>query len=557
MATLVESNIIYQTKPEHISTKTNGIVSTTNNNKDNDPSLQSLSKSAQALIEVRKRFLEYANENPDKVNDRDKNKLATDDWYLKRYLLARNRNVKDTLQMLRKTMEWRNEFGIHISEDAMFPQEFYKIGALFPYENDKKGNLVLYLRIKYHRKITEMVEVEKHFLVHTFEKIDRITNGQGLVIVFDCQGAGYANCDIEFLQFLISCATEHAPVGLQYIIVYKLPWVLNAFWSLARKLLPAYLASRVKFCDENSIIDLIEPNNLPDFMGGKSRRNYRWIPAGCPSVFKLANAYGITDAEINKILPQFQSLLDEADEAMNNSSYDDPPDAVTKYVNNSETASNLLSDIALFRIGLGPKPTSHQETSQITQQTIQIMDSEMNSFKSMIRLYPSEFVDFIYDSYNDVFHGTITLYNPSKDDSLAFKLMSNRPSCYSVKPARGVLLPEATVTLSIILLDDHKLTDKFLVVAQPIQGQVLSISKAEFDSIWNTKQMSNKYIQTNIKLGSYMRKLTFPKMQTMIKNPQIYELTSTCRSLKRRQTLSIMVNVMLLIIIIHLLFLYN
>lgn len=175
----------------------------------------SSSKSHQALLEVRKRFLEYAEANPDKVNDRDKQKLATDDWYLKRYLLARNRNVKDTLEMLRKTMDWRNDFGIHMSEDAMFPLEFYKIGALFPYENDKKGNLVLYLRIKYHRKISEMVEVEKHFLVHTFEKIDRITNGQGLVIVFDCQDAGYANCDIEFLQFLISCATEHAPVGLQ------------------------------------------------------------------------------------------------------------------------------------------------------------------------------------------------------------------------------------------------------------------------------------------------------------------------------------------------------
>lgn len=194
-----------------------------------------MDKKLQALLEVRQKFLDYAEKNPDKVHERDVQRLNTDDWYLKRYLLARNRHVKDTLDMLKRTMEWRNEFGIHLSEDSMFPQEFYKIGALFPYENDKQGNLVLYMRIKYHRKITEMVEVEKHFLVHTFEKIDRITNGNKPVIVFDCNEAGYSNCDVEFLQFLISCATEHTPVGLKYIIVYKLPWIWNAFWNLEKK----------------------------------------------------------------------------------------------------------------------------------------------------------------------------------------------------------------------------------------------------------------------------------------------------------------------------------
>lgn len=533
--------------------RANGKSETNNNNNISNNNSNSNSKSAQALVEVRKRFLEYAEQNPDKVNERDKNKLATDDWYLKRYLLARNRNVKDTLEMLRKTMEWRNEFGIHISEDAMFPLEFYKIGALFPYEKDKKGNLVLYLRIKYHRKITEMVEVEKHFLVHTFEKIDRVTNGQGLVIVFDCQGAGYANCDIEFLQFLISCATEHAPVGLQYIIVYKLPWVLNAFWSLARNLLPAYLANRVRFCDEKSITQLIEPNKLPDFMSGTCRRNYRWIPPGCPSVFKLAHAHGITDAEISKILPQFQSLLDEAEEAIGASVYDDPPDEITKYINNPSTAPSLLSDLALCNIGFSSSGSSIGSQ----QQSISL---DIGENVSIIRMFPSELVEFTYDAYNDIFHATVTIYNPSKENSLAFKMMSNRPSGYSVKPARGVLLPEAFTTLSIVLLDDYKHSDKFLLAAQPIEGEVTAITKAQFDTLWSAKDSNTQTISTiprptRIKLGSYLRKIvTTPSIQSSIKNPQVFELAATCRSLRRRQNLSTIINIILLIIIINLLF---
>ena len=528
----------------------------------------STSKSAQALIEVRKQFLEYAKQNPDKVNERDVRKLATDDWYLKRYLLARNRRVKDTMNMLRKTMEWRNEFGIHISEDAMFPQEFYKIGALFPYENDKKGNLVLYLRIKYHRKIDEMVEVEKHFLVHTFEKIDRITNGQGLVIVFDCQGAGYANCDVEFLQFLITCATEHAPIGLQYIIVYKLPWILNAFWSIAKNLLPAYLANRVRFCDERSVREFIDPQNLPDFMEGNCKRNYRWIPAGCPSVFKLANAHGITDAEIEKILPQFQPLLDEAEEAMNTSTYESPPEAIIKYVNNPQTAPNLLSDIALCSIGLGSgsSTASDSDTTQsdLGESSRTSQSGLSRETLSLIRLFPDEFVEFNYDAYNDAFHATVTIFNPNEKNSLAFKLMSNRPSNYSVKPARGVLAPNAMLTISIVLLNEYKANDKFLIIAQPLEGEIRSISKSQFDSLWspnitsstdkNAHKIQNTATHTTIKLGSYLRKIvTTPALQSTIKNPQVYELVSTCRSLKRRQNLSIMINIILLVIIINLL----
>lgn len=534
----------------------------TNSNNNDEQTKNANSKSAQALVEVRKRFIEYAENNPDRVNERDKIKLATDDWYLKRYLLARNRKVDDTLNMLYKTMEWRNEFGIHISEDAMFPLEFYKIGALFPYENDKEGNLVLFLRIKYHRKITEMVEVEKHFLVHTFEKIDRITNGQGLVILFDCQGAGYDNCDTEFLRFLITCATEHAPIGLKYIIVYKLPWILNTFWSLAKRLLPAYLANRVRFCDENSILEYIDSSNLPDFMGGNCKRNYRWIPPGCPSVFKLANAHGITDAEINNILPQFQPLLDEADEAINNSNLDDPPEIVTKYVNNDKTAPNLLSDLALCHIGFISQQS--QDTDQhLAMQGPSIQSSQVSvrDASSIIRLFPSEFVEFNYDAYNDTFHATVTLLNSSSNNSLAFKLMSNRPSNYSVRPARGVLSPNATITLSIVLLNEHRSNDKFLIIAQPLEGEVTSISKAQFDSLWSDKVTSNELntqsitSHTTIKLGSYLRKIvTSNAIHSAVKNPQIYELVTTCRSLKRRQSLSIIINIILIIIIINLLF---
>lgn len=87
--------------------------------------------------------------------------LINDDWYLKRFLLARNRNVDESFKMLDETMRWRNDMYISQVRDYHFPSEFYQIGALFIYEPDLKGNLVLYMRIRMHHKTAELDEPGK------------------------------------------------------------------------------------------------------------------------------------------------------------------------------------------------------------------------------------------------------------------------------------------------------------------------------------------------------------------------------------------------------------
>lgn len=288
-------------------------------------SLQQESKSAAALVELREKFLDYSEKNAHKVHKRDLTRLTNDDWYLKRYLLARRRHVDETLDMLKSTMEWRLQFGLHSREDSSFPQELYKVGALFPYENDKKGNTVIYMRVKLKKKIDELLEIEKQFLVHIFEKIDCLTNGNGLVILIDFEGAGYSNWDLQSIKFLINFTKRYAPVGLQYVVIYKLPWLLSGMWGLVKKSLPEYVANRIRLCDENSITEFIDRKNLPDYMGGTCRRNYRWFPKDSPTLFQYAKAHDIPDEVARGIMEQFQKYIDEADEQLQNSTYIDPP----------------------------------------------------------------------------------------------------------------------------------------------------------------------------------------------------------------------------------------
>lgn len=81
--------------------------------------------------------------------------LIQDDWWIKRFLLAKNRNVDKALEALINTMKWRNDFYVSETRDFHFPIEFYKIGALFVFERDLEGRPVLYMRIRMHKKVRE------------------------------------------------------------------------------------------------------------------------------------------------------------------------------------------------------------------------------------------------------------------------------------------------------------------------------------------------------------------------------------------------------------------
>ena len=56
------------------------------------------------------------------------------------------------------------------------------------------------MRTCFHKKIPELEEFEKKFLLKVFDKVDKITDGNGFGIVFDLTGTGYSNVDMDFLR---------------------------------------------------------------------------------------------------------------------------------------------------------------------------------------------------------------------------------------------------------------------------------------------------------------------------------------------------------------------
>lgn len=66
----------------------------------------------QELIdEVKRRFNEEYNQNPELYDERDLNRINTNDWWTKRYLLYRKHDVDKAFDLLKDNMKWRKEFG--------------------------------------------------------------------------------------------------------------------------------------------------------------------------------------------------------------------------------------------------------------------------------------------------------------------------------------------------------------------------------------------------------------------------------------------------------------
>lgn len=452
----------------------------------------------------------------------DVQKVIESDWYVKRFLLARGRNVDEAFKMIRDAMRWRNEYGFALMKDSDFPYEFYKIGGLFPYEKDKQGNVMIYMRIKLHRKIPELEEPVKRFIMHIVNKVDKETDGNGMGIVFDCTGAGYVNIDMDFLSFLITTGTSYFPVGLKYILVYDLPWILTPFRKIAMALVPGKMQQLIRFANKNDITEFIARENLPDYLGGTCRRNYRAVPFGCLSVFEMARAYGFPDEDIQRIRPIFDPFLEQAEIELANGDYVDPPGFGSNIEGMKEDNTNNFD------------------------MTTTVMNGYANGKQTnILKVFPPDIIQLNYEQSVNSYQAIVILENNS-DYPLAFKIQSNNPNNYYVSPRLGIILKGGKLRLLIQLRNGnkHQFNDRFLLLVLPVTDSMLDPN--EFGKIWQTSK--NELI-------SYKLSSTIHHMNMLDENndpkAQIILLKKWCRTLeKKQQRLSLLISLLIAIIIL-------
>ena len=83
-------------------------------------------------------------------------------------------------------------------------------------------------------------------------------------------------------------------------MVYNLPWLFSAFQKMIFAMIPEDAKKQIFFKHRKNLSKVIPRSNLPDYMGGTCKVNYKEVPPGCLSFRKLyAESY--TESQLDKI----------------------------------------------------------------------------------------------------------------------------------------------------------------------------------------------------------------------------------------------------------------
>ncbi|XP_074601015.1 motile sperm domain-containing protein 2-like [Brevipalpus obovatus] len=235
------------------------------------------------IPQVRKEFLIlYETECKDMFDEIDVQEVLTDDWWIRRFLIHNAGDPDLALDGLINCLKWREEIKIRSISDRHFPEELYRVGALFQYSVDQNKVPTLYIRLKLVRRLPAIQDLIKLFIAYNFNAIDTAAHGQGWGLIIDFDGAGIQNADMDLAKFIVFSLKCYFPSSLSYVFCLDFPWFLRAFWSVVKAWLPKKRTFALRFIGRKQLSDYIYPEYLPDFVNGKCKQAYSYVPIGCP-----------------------------------------------------------------------------------------------------------------------------------------------------------------------------------------------------------------------------------------------------------------------------------
>lgn len=286
------------------------------------PTFRNIENCDDKLIEETRELLQvrYA-KNPESFYEHDYKRMLEDDWTVSRFLLRRRLDPKRTAKLMEECGRFRKQYKMSEVKLWEFPIEFHQAGGLFKYAPDRAGNPTIYMRVKMYRRVPEINDVFKAFILCVIEECDMANEGRGVAVVFDLSGASLQNVDLSFLSWLLSSFRNYCPKGVSYILVYNLPWFLNATCKLAMSWMSASNRRCLRFVHGDEIEAFIARENLPDYLGGTCKIDYRAIPEGSRPAIEVCEQLDITPEQALKIRDVFAEYLPATnDDSVSNAS---------------------------------------------------------------------------------------------------------------------------------------------------------------------------------------------------------------------------------------------
>ncbi|XP_022670667.1 motile sperm domain-containing protein 2-like isoform X5 [Varroa destructor] len=220
------------------------------------------------LAEFRRKLYKELERQKELYHPKDVEAVKSNYEICRRYVRHKRRDIEAAVEMAKKSLQWRNEFGVNDIAETNIYRLYLNVGCFIPFKKDKLGSQCIIFRTKLHRKNSARSLDMKRYLVFWVEKCLYELNNPRMTFVFDSTDATYASMDIEQITFIIELFSSYYPWALGHVIVYNMPWILKTVWGGIQALIPAEGTDRFKFCNGNEIFAYIDHDCLPDFMGG-------------------------------------------------------------------------------------------------------------------------------------------------------------------------------------------------------------------------------------------------------------------------------------------------
>lgn len=278
----------------------------------NQSSSKHTNKSKPLVDKIRSIIMEMYSDDPELFDPIDIERVKVDDWYIKRFLLAQDRNVKSASNMLVGSLKWRKSYGVNHLDLRSFPSEIYRLGAFFVYEHDKEGHEVLYVRANLFRRSKDLRPILVQYGVAIGCQVEKASKN-GVVCVIDFKNLSLAHVDLEIMRIIISTIVNHFPLFVQRFFVCNIPSVLQMISSLVINLIPSSGRNRLTFVDNKELTKYIDSDKIPECLGGSCKKPFKGsgvVPNGCPNFLEFSKTIGWTNQQYRSIYKTFKSIFE-------------------------------------------------------------------------------------------------------------------------------------------------------------------------------------------------------------------------------------------------------
>ncbi|XP_020863061.1 motile sperm domain-containing protein 2 isoform X1 [Phascolarctos cinereus] len=415
------------------------------------------------VSETRRRFeAEYLADKSDKYDSRDVEKLQQDDTWVESFLCWRHDVVDETLKMIDESFQWRKEFAVNDLSESTLPKWLFEVGAVYLHGYDKEGNKLFWFRVKFHTKDNKTILDKKKLVAFWLERYAKRENGKPLTVMFDMSETGLSNIDMDIVRFIINCFKVYYPKYLTKIVVFDMPWIMNAAFKIVKGWLGPEAVNMLKFTGKNEVQEYVSVEYLPPHMGGTDPFKYSYPP--------------LVDDD-------FQTPLCENGPITSEDETESKEDIET---DNKETGeANSSEEQVVIPRKINPvEQTSKIEESDKVDSKIKTLKKSLSMFKGvLLHISPAEELCFGSKEFGEK-KCLIVLTNVTRN-VVAFKVRTTAPDKYRVKPSNTCCDPGSSLDVVVSLHGGFTISpqDRFLIMAAEME-QSCGTGAAELAQFW-------------------------------------------------------------------------